>query len=55
MIAPTRAYIAPSEITLVVGLNMIITPTKPTKIAVHLRQPNFSPKKGTDKPATIRG
>ena len=38
-----------------VGLKITITPTKPTNIAVHRLQPNFSPRKGTDKPATIRG
>ena len=49
------AKIDPSEITLLVGLKIIKTPIKPVSIAVHLRQPNFSPKKGTDKPATMRG
>jgi len=28
---------------------------KPTNIALHLLQPTFSPKKITDKAATIRG
>ena len=49
------AKIDPSEMTLLPGLKIMRTPIKPVSIAVHLRQPNFSPKKGTDKPATIRG
>ena len=45
----------PSEIILLLGLKIIMTPMKPIRIAVQRRHPNFSPKKGTDKPATIRG
>ena len=49
------AKIEPSEITLLAGLKIIKTPIKPVNMAVHRRQPNFSPKNGTDQPATIRG
>ena len=37
------------------GLIIIITPKNPKAIALHLLQPNFSPKKGTESPATING
>ena len=53
--APTIAKIDPSVITFVFGLKIIITPIKPVKIAIHLLQPNLSPRNGTDKPATING
>ncbi len=52
-IAPMRAKIDPPEKISALGLKIIITPTKPAAIALHLLQPNFSPKKGTESPATI--
>ena len=55
MIAPMIAKTDPSEITFVVGLKITITPINPMNIANHLLHPNFSPRKGTDKPATING
>ena len=55
MISPMIGKIDHSEITFVVGLKITITPINPVKIANHLLHPNFSPRKGTDKPATING
>ena len=53
--APSNAKIEPPEKIDKLGLIIVITPMNPKAIALHLLQPNFSPKKGTDKTATIRG
>ena len=50
-----NAKIDPIEKMLNPGLNIIITPTKPKAIALQRLQPNFSPKNGTERPATISG
>ena len=53
--APINAKIEPIEKMVKPGLNIINTPMKPKAIALQRRQPNLSPKKGTERPATIRG
>ena len=55
MDAPINAKIEPIEKMLNPGLNIISTPTKPKAIALQRLQPNFSPKNGTERPATISG
>ena len=52
--AAKRGYVA-VNINYRLGLNIISTPTKPKTIALQRLQPNFSPKNGTERPATISG
>ena len=53
--APINAKIEPIEKMLKPGLYIIRTPMKPKNIALQRLQPNFSPRKGTERPATISG
>ena len=55
MRAATRGIIACKENTVLDGFNMIMTPTKPIKMAVQRFHPTYSFKTGPDKAATRRG
>ena len=53
--AEIKGIIACKENTLLVGFNMIMTPTKPIKIADHRFQPTYYFKTGPDNAATSSG